>query len=357
MKRKIAVVGAGNAACITALHYYFHGKDLFDITLYHDPTLPQERVGQGFTVGVSSLIGNSLGIDWYDNPIAATFKSGIMYEGSGSKRDKIFHSFPLHHMAMHYSPTKLSRVVLDSGKFKVIEKKIDDPEREIDSDYIFDCRGRNNRNKDDYEPILNPLTSVLLYEKMEADPNLHYTRHVATPNGWTFVIPHQNSVSYGYLYNNTLTSKEDAIEDFLERFELPEIDGQLDFDNYIAKNIFVGERTILNGNRSGFIEPMESSAADMYLDICRYSWNWIVGREKRDITNMRIRKLVKEVETFILWHYKKGSKYNTPFWKYARSLPFKPDYRFTNLLKRRTDSEERYGNWTWRAFDIWRRNT
>ena len=93
MKRKIAVVGAGNAACITALHYYFHGKDLFDITLYHDPTLPQERVGQGFTVGVSSLIGNSLGIDWYDNPIAATFKSGIMYEGWGSKEIRYFIAF------------------------------------------------------------------------------------------------------------------------------------------------------------------------------------------------------------------------------------------------------------------------
>ena len=357
MKRKIGVVGAGNAGCITALHYYLHGKDLFDITLYHDPTLPQERVGQGFTVGVSSLIGNGLGIDWYDNPIAATFKSGIMYEGWGSKREKIFHSFPLHHMGMHYVPTKLSKVVLDSGKFKIIEKKIDDPEREIDSDYIFDCRGRNNRNKEDYEPILNPLTSVLLYEKMEADPNLHYTKHVATPHGWTFVIPNQNSVSYGYLYNNTLTSKEDAIEDFLERFELPEIDGQLDFDNYIAKNIFVGERTILNGNRVGFIEPMESSAADMYEDICRYAWDWIVGRKKKDITNTRMGRRVKEVETFILWHYRKGSKYNTPFWKYARSLPFKPDYNFKNILNRKTESGERYGNWTWRAFDIWRRNT
>ena len=49
--------------------------------------------------------------------------------------------------------------------------------------------------------------------------------------GWTFLIPNVDSVSYGYLYNNTITSKEDATEDFLEVV-----------GNYIA----VGERTAID---------------------------------------------------------------------------------------------------------------
>ena len=44
-KKKIAVVGAGNAGCITALHFLKHGApDPVDIVIYHDPDVPIERV-------------------------------------------------------------------------------------------------------------------------------------------------------------------------------------------------------------------------------------------------------------------------------------------------------------------------
>ena len=52
MKYKIAIVGAGNAGCITALHFYKHlrdGGDLdkFNITIYHSPDYhPIEKVGK-----------------------------------------------------------------------------------------------------------------------------------------------------------------------------------------------------------------------------------------------------------------------------------------------------------------------
>ena len=50
-RKKIAIVGAGSAACTTALHYYLYGKDIFDkITIYYDPSTPIERVGQGSTL-------------------------------------------------------------------------------------------------------------------------------------------------------------------------------------------------------------------------------------------------------------------------------------------------------------------
>ena len=137
-------------------------------------------------------------------------------------------------MAIHYVPQKLSKVVLESGYFNVIEKTITDLEKEIDADVIFDCRGRHNRDKSNYDKLINPLNSVLLSKKYERDVDLIYTRCVATPNGWTFVIPNKDSVSYGYLYNNTITSKEDATEDFLDRFELPEIDDELTFEKYMA---------------------------------------------------------------------------------------------------------------------------
>ena len=138
---KIAIVGAGNAACITALHYSYYDRSKFEIDIYHNSTeTPIERVGQGTVIGPTALISNSLGIDWVNNPIDATIKTGFMYEGWGRKTDKIFHGFTLDTLAMHYVPQKLSNVVLESGLFNVTEKKIEDPEKEIDADIIFDCR-------------------------------------------------------------------------------------------------------------------------------------------------------------------------------------------------------------------------
>ena len=346
---RIAIVGAGNAGCITALHYYKYLEIDNEIVIYHSPEQhPIERVGQGTTLGPTKLIFSALGINWMNNPIGATVKGRILYEGWGKIKDKIYHPFAPAMMAMHFIPQKLSKAVLESGYFNVIEKNITDPEKEIDADFIFDCRGRHNRDKSKYETLINPLNSVLLYKKQGRDPNLIYTRTVATPNGWTFVIPNVDSVSYGYLYNNTITSKEDATEDFLDRFELPETDGELTFENYMAKNIFVGERTILNGNMYGFIEPMEATALGQYENVCRQAWDGIFGTEKLSVCNSNVRRFMKEIESFIMWHYQYGSKYDTPFWEYAKSLPFNPEVAYLG--------GDGYGGKQWNkiSFEVWK---
>ena len=368
-KQKIAIIGAGNAGCITALHFYFHGRDRFEIEIYHSPyEHPIEKVGQGTTLIPTMLISSMFGSNWYDNNIGATLKSGILYEGWGKSKDEFFHTFPMHNMSAHYVPKKLSNAVLKSGLFKVKQQTINDPEKEIDADIIIDCRGRHNRDKDNYEPLINPLNSCLLYRKEGRDSDLIYTRTVATPNGWTFVVPNTDSVSYGYLYNNTITSKEDATDDFLERFNFPEIDGDLTFENYIAKSIFVGERTILNGNKCAFLEPLEATATGFYSAVCRSIWDYIEGVHTKESASQNVRDEMFRLEKFILWHYQFGSKYDTPFWKYAKSLPFKPDDRFNNMLETckkmslleienlwQSDSNgnHQYGQWSYPSFRCW----
>jgi len=367
--KKIAIIGAGNAGCISALQLYYYGGDKYEIEIYHSPEEhPIERVGQGTVVPAAGLISTLLDLNWYapENPIGATFKSGILYEGWGKSKDDFFHPFPMTNMSMHYVPQKLSNAVLESGLFKVKQQIINDPEKEIDSDWIVDCRGRHNRDKDNYEPLINPLNACLLYRKEGRDLLLNYTRTVATPNGWTFVVPNSDSVSYGYLYNNTITSKEDATEDFLERFELPEIDGDLTFENYIAKEVCVGERTFLNGNKCGFLEPLEATATGFYQTVSRAIWTQIVGAITRQGVNKYVREEMFRLETFILWHYQFGSKYDTPFWKYAKSLPFKTDNLFNYVLEKskgmtilEIDQQmdpnvgDLYGQWSYVSFKRW----
>ena len=358
MKYKIAIIGAGNAGNITALHFYKHLRDSgnidkFEIAIYHSPEYyPIEKVGQGTTLTVSELIADALDINWYNNPIGATFKSGILYENWGKKQDKIFHPFLWNDMGVHFVPKKLSELVLKFDFFNVIEQTITDPEKEIDANVIFDCRGRHNRDLKNYENLINPLNSVLLSKKFDRDYNLIYTRCVATPNGWTFIIPNQDSVSYGYLFNNTITKRQDAIDDFTTRFNLDYVTDTLTFSNYVAKDFRIGERTILQGNMYGFLEPLEATSTGLYRSLCRCAWDGIFEKIPFEKCNQSIKREMLETQNIVLWHYQYGSKYDTAFWKYAKSLPFNPDQRFYDVAQGKLDKD--YGQWRKWNFDNWR---
>lgn len=362
-KKKIAIVGAGNAACATALCLYKEARDLIDkITIYYDPSIPIEIVGQGAVLDFPYYIFKVLGINWHssENLIKSTYKSGILYENWGKKTEKIFNPLPLDSTAIHFVPHLLSKTVLESGLFDVVEKNIIDPEKEIDADYIFDCRGKNNRNPELYEKLINPLNHVILARNPEPDLKLNYTRSVATPNGWTFVIPNQDSVSYGYLFNDKITNLKDAYCNFAEMFNVvPHID--FPFENYIAKRCFHGERTILNGNRLCFLEPLEATSVSYYLWVVEQSLPFIFKNQDKELTNKKIKDEMYKVQNFILWHYQYGSKFDTPFWKYAKSLPFNPDSKFeyvVNYVKnndlfscRNNDIE--YSQWNSYSFKTW----
>ena len=79
-KKRIAVIGAGNAGCITALHFNYYARDQYEIVLYHNPKeFAIERVGQGTNVVVTQLITHTIESNWYDrNYIDATFKKGTL---------------------------------------------------------------------------------------------------------------------------------------------------------------------------------------------------------------------------------------------------------------------------------------
>lgn len=361
-KTKIAILGAGNAACAMAFHYYYYGKDLFDITIYYDSSIPIERVGQGSLIPFSQLVYELFGLNWYDNNlIKATPKTGFLYENWGKKQDKIFHNFPMQGQSFHYVPRLLSNLLLECGFFKVVDKNILNPEEEVDADYIFDCRGKHNRDSAEYDVLTNPLNHVFLCDKEGADLTLTFTRCVATPDGWTFLIPNHDSVSYGYIFNDQVTSIENAKQNFIDLFDVVP-DSHFHFENYIAKKCFVGERTVLNGNRLTFLEPLEATSVGFYLYVSRIIWDHIVNGQDIELCNQIIRNEMFCLQNFVLWHYQFGSKYDTDFWKYAKTLPFCPDENFNQMLNFVKDNDSftcrnnkpfSYGQWTPHSFKVW----
>ena len=322
---KVTVVGAGNGGSFTALHWGWYSRDKdVEVELIYNPDTPPERVGQATLLDAPHILWGAAGFNWYKNDIHATFKSGILYEGWGKKNDKLFHHFPADRMAMHYCPWEMQKSILETGHFKVTEGEVDP--KDVDADYVFDCRGKP-KDFTDYEELLNPINAAILAKPNWDTSTAIWSRHVATPDGWTFVIPtHESSPSndycVGYCYNSDITSKEDAEKNFLEMFDV-EIKKHVSFKNYVAKNPVVDDRIFLNGNRLFFLEPLESSSTQTYLEWSRGLFDAIVnGQGTIKTMEGEIKEYIKQTQNFVLWHYHFGSKYDTPFWKYAKSLVF-----------------------------------
>ena len=361
---KVSVVGGGNAAVFTASLLKWEGKEKnIEVELIYDPTIPPERVGQATLLDPPRILWNTTGFDWYNNNMHATFKSGILYEGWGKVNDTVFHNFPPDYMGMHYCPWEMQKHILNSGFFKVVEDKIDDI-NSIDCDLVFDCRGKPD-SFDEYDDLISPINACILGKPNWDTTKAFWSRHVATPDGWTFIIPtHEDSPSHdycvGYLYNSNITSKEDAEKNMLNMFDVS-IKKNLNIRNYIAKNPIIDDRIILNGNRLFFLEPMESSSVQLYIEMAIYFVN---NGGVRGIGEAA-RSHIKEIQNFVLWHYQFGSKYDTPFWDYAKTLTF-TDPKFNYMLRNSREREmedirreisnkpkSHYAQWNPYAFKLW----
>ena len=367
---KISVVGAGYAGCFTALHYaWWTRKSTIEVELIHDPSVSPEPVGQGTILDPPSLLWAATGFDWFNNKVHATPKTGVVYEGWGKINDIVHNPFPADKLGMHFCPSEMQKSTLKSGLFKVTEGDVDP--KDVDADYVFDCRGKP-KDLSDYDELINPINAVIL-GKPNWDVTCLWTRAVATPDGWAFVIPAlKDSPAYngcvGYLYNSDITSKEDAEKNFLDLFDV-DISGYLKFNNYIAKNPVVDDRIFLNGNRLFFLEPLEASALQTYLEWARYSFNAIINRkiDNKEATS-QIKNYIERVQNFVLWHYQFGSKYDTPFWDYAQTLSFKdPDFNIRLKQMRKLERGDilpplyggellpnpRYAYWDLISFKMW----
>ena len=329
---KVVVIGAGNGGCFTALHWGWYKRNNPDVEveLIYNPETSPEVVGQATLIDAPSLLWAATDFNWFNNNINATFKSGILYEGWGKVNDKVFHPFPADRMAMHYCPWKMQNLVLNSGHFKVTEGEVDP--YEIDADYIFDCRGKPD-DFSEYDDLKNPVNACILAEPNWDTTKALWSRHVATPDGWTFVIPtHSSSPSHkycvGYCYNSNITSKENAENNFLNMFDV-NVTKHVNFKNYVAKNAVVDNRIFKNGNRLFFLEPMESSSSQAYISWVRMVFDYIFT-DKDFNPNASVINYVKQLQNFVLWHYQYGSKYDTAFWEYAKTFVI-DDPRFYEL--------------------------
>jgi hypothetical protein len=145
---------------------------------------------------------------------------------------------------------------------------------------------------------------------------------MARPYGWVFGIPLKNRCSIGYMYNhniNTLEEVKEDVKNIFEEFNLTPSDttNAFKFKNYFRKQNFT-ERVVYNGNSSFFLEPLEATSIMVMDFINRGSYDVWTGKMSADKYNQSYLELLNEIEEMIMIHYYAGSKFDTPFWDFAK---------------------------------------
>ena len=328
---KIAIVGKGTAGSISAMH--FSAWSNYDIDIYYDSSIKEAAVGEGSQLSLPLLLKDTFDFSYADLPlIDGNYKRAINYIGWGKKEFNAYdylHEFHMPYMSLHFNALKLQNFVKEQldkrPNINYIDKKINP--KDIDADLIMDCSGSPKELNDKFHiPEYVAVNSVYVQQVYWEEPSIDYTLCIARPYGWVFGIPLANRLSLGYLYNNTFNTKEEVAKDLEELSKQLEVELSSDvnsfsFNNYWRKENYLildGNRKFAyNGNSSFFLEPLEATTIEMIDKVNRHCYDWLHKGQRAFHSQKLYDNWLLEAEVIIMVHYAAGSKYDTPFWKYA----------------------------------------
>ena len=335
---KIAVIGTGTAGILSLSHCLAYFPSNWQIYSIHDPRKPILGIGESTSTQIPASLFRSINFSLLDHAdeLDATIKLGVKF-CKWRKVDFYSHILPIYY-AMHFDNSKLKSFAFDRFKklynnFFEIEGKVeslnstDDKaylkvnDKSYEFDYVIDCGGYPEDYSDYTFSDCISVNSCLVHNIKEP-AHWNYTYHTATPNGWMFGIPLRSRQGWGYLYNDSITSKEDAIKDLKENY-FADFDSnnikEFNFKSYRANTIFDG-RILKNGNRALFYEPIEAVSGYFYEQVLRYFCDYLTGEYHFPQTNHLMLQKANDIEIGISYIYQGGSVYDTPFWKNARNI-------------------------------------
>lgn len=319
---KITILGKGTVGCLAAS--YFSKNTNAEIEWIYDSKIDAQSVGEGSTLPFGKGFWNQINMGYGTlEALGGGIKKGIRKIGYGGVGDYI-HEFPLGDIAIHFSSKMLQTYipnVLESRGVEIVDKYINNHD-EIDADYIIDCSGRPDSFDEFNEAEHIAVNAAYIVQSPCRGPLFDYTLTVARPYGWVFGIPLGDRTSIGYMYNEDISTLEEVQADMKEmmaEYGFPQSTEtkSFSFKNYYRKQNFT-DRVAYNGNASYFLEPLEATSVGTADHINQA----VLGMIRHDTplvsTNAWYLNELKSTEQMIMLHYLNGSKYNTPFWEYAK---------------------------------------
>jgi flavin-dependent dehydrogenase len=154
----------------------------------------------------------------------------------------------------------------------------------------------------------------------------------AIENGWVWNIPLYNRIGSGYVYSNKFISDEEALEEFKNHLDGPDMtipDSQrsknlkfklIDIKNGIHDQCWKNN-VVAVGLSYGFIEPLEStgllSVQEIILKLCETLSYKTINRIHIDNFNYLIEGIMQGFKNFVNYHYSLSARRDTDYWKYV----------------------------------------
>ncbi len=354
--RKIAVVGRGTAGSLAAASVSrLHPDGDHELHHIYDSRIPVVGVGEGSWPSLVQELRKltDLPHETVQQRLKGTRKYGVAFEGWGRRNRDFTHYFTPQQVsyAYHLSADLMENLLRVSTNAHRIDARVLDIERveggaEVTFeglpperyDLVFDARGfpRELDPGRHIEISFIPTDTAVIRrcpaivdEEKEGPVRQHtYTRAVARPHGWVFVIPLTVHTSYGYIFNRGVSGLADVeadFDDFLEADRVSEFEQRavIRFPNFVHRQIYDGAVARI-GNAAAFMEPLEATAivsAQLQIGmVLNMRLNRPAEHRERDapVANRFLIDNMLRYGLFVGWHYSCGSVYDTEFWRYAR---------------------------------------
>ncbi len=354
--RKIAVVGRGTAGCLAAASVTsLHPDGDHELHHIYDSRIPVIGVGEGSWPSLVQQLQQltHLPHETVQQRLNGTRKYGVAFEGWGRRNRDFTHYFTPQQVsyAYHLSADLMADLLEASTRARHIDAKVLDIARvdggarvELEGlpperyDLVFDARG--------FPKELDPARHIeisfiptntavirrcpaIVEEEGDGPVRQHtYTRAVARPHGWIFVIPLTVHTSYGYIFNRGLCSLDDVEADFdafLESDGVAEFEQRavIPFPNFVHRQVYDGAVARI-GNAAAFMEPLEATAivsaqlqVGMVLHM-RLNRSPVNVESDAPAVNRFLVGSMLRYGLFVGWHYSRGSRYDSEFWRHAR---------------------------------------
>ncbi len=354
--RKVAVVGRGTAGSLAAASITrLHPGDDYELHHIYDSRIPVIGVGEGSWPALVEHLQQltKLSNDDVQQHLRGTRKYGVAFEGWGRCNQDFTHFFAPKDVAYayHLSADYLAKLLYEKTRAQHIDAKVlditrieggaeirfegRDPER---YDLVFDARGfpRELNPKDHIDISFIPTNTAVirrcpgLFDTKQSGPVLQhtYTRAVARPHGWVFVIPLTVHTSYGYIFNRDFSELDEVQADFdtfLESDGVSEFEARsvIPFPNFVNRRIYDGAIARI-GNAAAFMEPLEATAIvsaqiqiGMILQMRLNRPGEYADRDAPAVNRFLVNNMLC-YGLFVGWHYSCGSKFDSPFWQHAK---------------------------------------
>lgn len=351
---RVAVIGGGTAGFLASVHLTKEFP-MFDLYHIYDPNLPTIGVGEGTTPDFQDWLALTTNVSLPDLQATCkvTQKFGIQFENWGNLHQKFMHNFyPIDEQyAYHISAKRLVDLLKDHVSATHVGKKVVQLDNSwemarltfadgsrLEVDFVFDARGfpREINDADHVRLSFVPTNAALIRSAPPVSYN-RVTRSVARPYGWIFIIPLTHRTSYGYVYNKDINSVGDIEQDFdlfLREegvlWDTATGEKHLTFPSFVQRRFFEGSVFTI-GNTASFVEPLEATSISFILTQIKVACRWPLqawaaangkgphNQQNIEVTNRYLRDYLRRMAFFIGWHYHEGSRFDTPFWAFARA--------------------------------------